>query len=191
MFRGWTLNRIGNCSWIWISMSILVSYHRTCLNVNAVLWTYSRIRDRTTLTTLEFWIRHAFIVILVRVLLNLLQINWIPVWLSSCRCGTLHYQIGLMLIIMRSIWRNSTNLHSHGWIMLVKNLLSYYDLICWNSYATIFLVSNLLLLSSIICRMERMNWSTTLCWKLRSNLRRPKAIILTWLLLLSKILFDL
>ena len=172
-------------------MSILVSYHRTCLNVNAVLWTYSRIRDRTTLTTLEFWIRHAFIVILIRVLLNLLQINWIPVWLSSCWCGTLHYQIGLMLIIMRSIWRNSTNLHSHGWIMLVKNLLSYYDLICWNSYATIFLVSNLLLLSSIICRMKRMNRSTTLCRKLRSHLRRPKAIILTWLLLLSKILFDL
>lgn len=172
-------------------MSVLVSYHRTCLNVNAVLWTYSRIRDRTTLTTLEFWIWHTFVVILVRVLLNLLQINWIPVWLSSCRSGTLHYQIGLMLIIMRSIWRNSTNLHSHGWIVLVKNLLSYYDLIRWNSNATIFLVSNLLLLSSIIGRMKRMNWSTTLRWKLRSHLRRPKAIILTRLLLLSEILFDL
>jgi hypothetical protein len=181
-----TLNRIRYSSRIWIRMSILISYHRTCLNMNAVLWTNSWIGYRTTLTTLEFWVWHALVVILVRILLNILEIYWISIRLrlTSCWSWTLHYQICLMVGILWSIWWDATQLHSHSWVVLVENLLSDNNLIC-SSYTRIFG-----LLFRIIRWMKWMNWTSTLSWKLRSHLWRPKAIILATLLL-SEVLFDL
>ena len=150
VFSWWTLNWISNSSWIWIWMSILISNHRTSLYMNAVLWTYPRVSNRTALTALVFGIRHAFIVVLVRILLNIVQINWIPVWLSSCRSWTLHYHICVMITVLRSIWWNSV-LYSHCWIMLVKYLLLSNNYLIW-CRLRLFL-QNLLLLGSVIARM--------------------------------------
>lgn len=170
-------------------MSILIGNHGTSLNMNAVFWTNPGICDRTALTTLVFWIWHAFIVVLIRILLNIVQINWIPVGLSSCRSWTLHYHILLMITILRSIWWNCA-VYSHCRIVLVKNLLLSDNYLIWHSLSIALFLQNLLLFGSVIRRMERMNWSSTLSWKLWPHLRRPKAIILATLLL-SEVLFNL
>ena len=168
-------------------MSILISNHRTSLYMNAVLWTHPRVSNRTALTALVFGIRHAFIVVLVRILLNIVHINGIPVGLSSCRSWTLHYHICVMITVLRSIWWNSI-LYSHCWIMLVKYLLLSNNYLIW-CRLSLFL-QNLLLFGSVIARMKRMNRPSTLRWKLWSHLRRSQAIILT-ILLLSEVLFNL
>ena len=190
MFSRWALYRISYRSRIWIWMTVLISDHWSCLNVNAVLWTYSRISYRTALTALEFGIWHAFIVVLIWVLLNILEIDGITVRLSSCRSWTLHYQVCLVMTILRSIWSNSKAcLNSHGWIMLVKHLLSNNYLICWCRSCRSLFLQTLRIFRGIVGWMKRMDWTSTLCRKLRSHLRGPKAIILA--VLLSEVLFDL
>ena len=166
-------------------MSIFIRDYRTSLNMNTIFRTNSRICYWTTLTTLIFWIWHTFVVILVRILLNIIQIYRISVWLTGCRSWALHNDIRSMITILCCIWRYSI-LNTHRWIMLVKNLMLSND----NVIGCLTLFQNLLLLARIIGRMKRMNWSTTLCRKLRPHLRRTKAVVLR-ALLLSKVLFDL
>ena len=189
MFGWGTLNRISYSSIIWIWVSIFIGNYWTSLYMNAVFWTNPRIRDRTALTTLVFRIWHAFIVVLIRILLDIVQINWIPVGLSSCRSWTLHYHILLMITILRSIWWNCVA-YSHSGIVLVKNLLLSDNNLIWRRLCIALFLQNLLLFRSVIGWMERMNRSSTLSWKLWPHLRRAKAIILA-ILLLSKVLFNL
>ena len=188
VFSWGTLNRISYGSRIWVGVAIFIGDYGTSLNVNAVFWTNPGIRDRTALTTLVFRIWHAFIVVLIRILLDIVQINWIPVGLSSCRSWTLHYHILLMITILRSIWWNCV-VYSHCGIVLVKNLLLSDNNLIWRLWIALFL-QNLLLFRSVIGWMERMNRSSTLSWKLWPHLRRAKAIILA-ILLLSEVLFNL
>ena len=185
VFSWGTLNGISYCSRIWVWVAIFIGDYWTSLYMNAVFWTNPGIRDRTALTTLVFWIWHAFIVVLIRILLNIVQINWIPVGLSSCRSWTLHYHILLMITVLRSIGWNCA-VYSHCGIVLVKNLLLSDNNLIWHR----LFLQNLLLFRSVIGRMERMNRSSTLSWKLWPHLRRAKAIILTTLLL-SEVLFNL
>ena len=143
VFSWRTLNRISNCSRIRIWMTIFIRYYRTSLNVNAVFWRYSRVCYWATLTTLVFWIYHAFrVVVAVWVLLNVLKVYRIPVWLSSCRSWNLHNHIWSMITILCCVWWNSI-LYTHCWIMLLKNLLLTND----NVVRRLTLFQNLLLLN--------------------------------------------
>ena len=185
MFSWRTLYRISNCSWVRIWMAIFIRDYWTSLNMNTIFRTYSRICNGTALTALIFWIWHRFVVILVRILLNIVKINRIPIGLCSRRSWTLHHHIRPMIYILRSVWRNSI-LYSHRWIMLVKNLLLADD----NIIRCLPLFQNWLLLARIVSWMKGMNGTTALSWKLRSNLRRAEAIVLG-ALLLSEVLFYL
>ena len=51
--------------------------------MDTIFRTNSRVSNWTTLTTLEFRIWHAFVVVLVWILLNILEINRISVRLCS------------------------------------------------------------------------------------------------------------
>lgn len=90
-----------------------------------------------------------------------------------------------MMLVLRCI-RRYTWLYSHCWIMLIKNLLTNYNLICLSNSIRIFGMFR-----SVVSGMKRMNWSSVLSRKLWSNLRGPKTIVLAVLLLLSKVLFYL
>ena len=165
MFGWWTLNGVSYCSRIWIDMTIFIRDYRTCLDVNAVLWTNSWIGDRTTLTTLEFWVWHALVIILIWVCLNILKINGIPIRLGlcSCRSWTLHHHICLMLAILRTIWRYWC-LDPHGWIMLVKRLLTNSDIFNCTIIRTLILLLKLRLFGCVDVWMKRLNWTSTLSW---------------------------
>ena len=149
MFIRRTLNRIGNGPGVWIRMPILICYHSSSIYMYAIFRTHSRISDRATLTTLEFWIWHTFVVVLIRIVLNILEINWIAIWLSRGRSWTLH-QIVVLVIRCYSLH------HSHSWIMLVEWVLAHCYLM------RISILQHWLFIWSIIGRMKRMNWPSTL-----------------------------
>lgn len=70
--------------------------------------------------------------------------------------------------------------------MLVKDLLTDDDLISLASCTLVFHM-----LWGVVGGMERMDRASTLCRKLRSDLRWTKTVVLVVLLLLSEILFNL
>jgi len=160
VFSWRTLNRISNCSRIRIWMTIFIRYYRTSLNVNAVFWRYSGVCNRTTLTTLIFWIWHWFIVILVRILLNIIKIDWISIALGSCTCWTQH--TSSMILVLWRIWQYSI-LYSHCWIMLLKNLLlTDYDVVGCLTFQNLLLLGNHS--RRVVGAVERVNWATALSW---------------------------
>ena len=143
MFSRWSLNRISYSSGIWIWMSILAIDYITSLYVYTILWTNSWIGNWWTLTALELWIWHTFVVVLVRVTLQVLQVYAITVWWSCSWGWSLHSKIG---VAGWAIWS-----YSHCWVMLVKlTPITYQNLFLIILYHTLIL-QLLLLFYSLLC----------------------------------------
>ena len=148
------LNWISHSSWIWIWMPIFAIYYSACLNMNTVFRTNSWVCYWRTLTTLKLWIWHTFIVVLIRIILQVLHIYAVSIGCCSCRCRCLHYL--RIVLILRS--------NSHCWIMLVITTITHQNLLIIAYHTLVLKLLLLVLLLRCWRTMKRMNWTTSLCW---------------------------